>query len=159
MKSQISNMAKIQSLLFSLTFIAVGLMSIILFGKVTNLDCNRYQKNQITCQLESSGLLGKKLTEIKQIQGSEVKRRRSDDGDYTYRVLIKYENGETPLTDYYSSGRSEKYEQVEQINSFINNPEIPNLKVKNDKRWLAYPLGGIFIVIGVITLATTWIPN
>ncbi len=157
-KSPINKMVKIQDMIFAFAFIPAGLLLVILFGKVTILECNYSRQNQIVCQLESSGLLGKKLTKIKQIQGTEVEVNSDSDGD-TYRVVIISKNGKIPLTDYYSSGRLGKYRQVEQINYFINNPETPNLKIKNDGRWFAYPSGGIFILIGIITLATILIGN
>lgn len=153
---------------WSVIFILAGGTAIAFFGKVARLQCHRLEPIRVDCQLTSSGLLGKNTTAIAQLQGAEIEmnrnnnRRRTNRGNtrdrsnnrdnLTYRVMLIAANDRTPLTEYYSSGRSGHEKKVKTIRNFLNNSTEKNLVIKEDSRWLIYPIGGLFVLLGLAIL-------
>ena len=130
-------------------FFFAGLAVTLLAGKVATLNCDRIEPTQITCELTSSGLLSHNVKSIEQLKGAELesKRSRRTRSRNTYRVALLAKSGKIPLTDVYSSGGSSS-RNVALINNFVNNPGANNLKIKEDHRWVAYPFGLLFMLVG-----------
>lgn len=107
---------------------AVGvLLGALLFGGTT-LRCDRATAQ---CQLTHSNVFGdrQRTFAADRLQEAEVERRRSSDGDVTYRVVIQTQDGEIPLTQSSSSGRGRRKQQADAINAFIQNPSQPLLEL------------------------------
>ena len=154
-------------LFWSVIFILAGGTAIAVFGKVASLQCTRIEPIRVDCQLTASGILGTKTTTIAQLQDAALEtsrshsrqpRRRNSDrpnrdrNDPTYRVILIGQNGRIPLTEYYSSGRSGHENKVKKIRTFLNTSTQKQLKIEQDSRWLIYPVGGIFMAIGLAVL-------
>ncbi|NET31538.1 MAG: hypothetical protein F6K19_06000 [Cyanothece sp. SIO1E1] len=134
-------------ILFGSTFFGVGLGTIIIFGKLAVLKCDRIEPTQVTCELISSDLLGQDVAVIRRLQGAEVDVSSDSDSD-TYRIVLIANSKRIPLTKAYSAGASGKYQKVDQINTFINNSAASSLKIQEEHRWFAYPFGGVFMLCG-----------
>ena len=139
--------AIILGVLFGTPFFIAGLFVIAKIGKLATLTCDRTASTVLECQLSTTGLLDTQTTAIAQLLGAEVQTSESSDGD-TYRLLLKTERGEVPLTEVYSSGRRGKSRKAALINAFVSNPSQTSLTIQQDDRWFAYPFGGIFVLAG-----------
>jgi hypothetical protein len=141
-------------LLFGVPFLVSGLAVMLLLGKLTTLDCKRVEPTQVACNLTSAGLLGKQTTSIPagQLQGADVGVSRGDDGD-TYRVILVTKTMSIiPLTGVYSSGYGGKRQKADRINAFVNDSSQMSLTIQQDDRWFAYIFGGIFTLVGGISI-------
>lgn len=136
-------------LLFGGPFLVIGLVVVIFLGKLTILKCDRLEPTQVVCELISTGLLGRKVIPIPlgQLQSADVEVNEDSDGD-TYRVVLMTKAGITPFTQSYSSGEGGKRRNAQRINLFLSSQDQLSLKVQQDDRWFAYPLGGVFALIG-----------
>lgn len=135
-------------MLMGIFFFLSGLGFMITLGRLVELKCKRVEPTQVACELISSNLLGKHTTPIPtgQLQGAEVDKT-SDSEETFYRVELLTKNGRVPLTEmYFGSGR--QYEQADQINAFVSNPQQMSLKIQQRHSWLAYPFGGLFAFVG-----------
>ncbi len=134
--------------LFGIPFVLGGLAVLIFFDKLTTLKCHRLEPTQVACEVIASGLFGKKITSIPagQLQSATVEVNRTSDGG-SYRIALITKNKTIPFTFLYHSGTG-KYQKAKQINAFLNNPQQMSLKIQEDDRWLAYPLGGVFALVG-----------
>lgn len=142
-------------ILFGLPCLLLGLTIITLFGKVTTLKCNRLEIKQVSCEIISSRLLGRKVTSLTngmlkgaELENGTLKGAELEPSQTNYRINIITKNGIIPLTDYYSSGLSEKSEKVEKINKFMGDSQQISLIVKQDDRLFAYQLGSVFALVG-----------
>lgn len=142
-------------MLFGLPCLLSGLTIITLFGKVTTLKCNRFQIKQVSCEIISSRLLGRKVTSLTngmlkgaELENGTLKGTEVEPSKTNYRINLITKNSIIPFTDYYSSGLSEKSEKIEKINNFLGNSQELSLIVKQDDRWFAYQLGSVFALVG-----------
>ncbi len=132
----------------ALIFVIKGL-SFLLDSEVANLRCNRIKTTQIDCQIISSGLLGKNITEIKHIEFAELRRKSSSEEGDSYKIMLSAGNILIPLTklyeyDYYSTIS----QKVNQINMFIADKEKLSLKIQEDNRGIYYPMSCLLILVG-----------
>ncbi|MCS6812096.1 MAG: hypothetical protein NZ772_00750 [Cyanobacteria bacterium] len=142
-------------MLLNVPFLLSGLTAILILGEVAILTCTRLEPSQVACKLTNGRLLGKQVTQIPagKLQRADVSVAKDDDDGDTYRVVLVTETGTIPLTWAYSSGQRGKRQKAEQINAFLANPEQTTLTVRQDDRWFAYLVGGIFTLIGA---GATW---
>jgi hypothetical protein len=185
---------------FGIVFCLAGLTGISCFAKLTILECDRdrLEASQVNCEINSSGLLGKRNTPIGTgIKQAQIEVNRGDDSDTyflsdnetssltdyyflgnsrakievnignshsqievsqgddsdTYRVSLLTNNGNIPLTDYYSSGKSH-FQRAKQINEFIRNQKQMSLIIKQDDRWFFLPLS-LFLLVGIGCIYST----
>jgi hypothetical protein len=96
-----------------------------------------------------SRLLGSDETTIplNQFQGAKVDVIAFSKRD-AYRVVLLTDGGKVPFTTASSGGAEEKQKNADRINAFISNSGKTSLHVQQDDRWLAYPFGGIFVLLG-----------
>lgn len=137
-------------LIMGLGFSLIGALSIFVFGQVSELNCTRQNSDAPACTLTYSGVMGSFRQSIGSLRGARVEDN-CDEDDCAYRVQIETSSGFYPLTDYYSSGS--KAGMVNRIHAFLNNPVEQNLYIVEDSRWLIYPFGGVFGVLGLWILA------
>ncbi|AFY79064.1 hypothetical protein Ple7327_3911 [Pleurocapsa sp. PCC 7327] len=143
--------------MFGGIFVLAGLLTSVLFCKLTTLTCQRQliepTQAQGTCNLIQTGLLDSTVKKIPLniLQGARVEQSRSDD-DYNYRVILLTINGEIPLTSYSSSNQAPKRAIVSQINSFLENSNQMELTVVQDDRWFVI-ITIIFVIIGISIVA------
>ena len=128
-------------------FLGLGLVYILVTGKLTTLKCDRIEPTQVNCEITLSGLLGNQTTQIKQLQGAEVKERLDSDGD-NHRVLLITQEGKIPITNLRTSRILREDSNIAKINTFIHNSAESSLKIQEDDRWIAYPVGIMLMLVG-----------
>ncbi len=135
--------------LFCSVFVVAGLAVMVVFGELATLTCQRVEPTQGRCQFVRSRLLGsnEKTIPLNQLQSATVDVNKSSKGD-TYRVVLLTDAGQVSFTTASSSGAEEKQKNADQINAFIANSGKTSLRVQQDDRWIAYPFGGFFILLG-----------
>lgn len=138
--------------LFGGVFLAVGLAVMWFMGAQTTLVCERPEPRAGTCTLTQINVFGRvnrseslRLTEIER---ADVQVSEDDDGDDTYRVVLRTERGTVPFTDYYSSGRNDKREIADRLNAFLEDGAARELEVSQDDRLFASIFGGVFSCAG-----------
>jgi len=120
------------------------LIGLTLFGSTT-LRCDR---STTQCELTHSNLFGERQRTFstESLQRAEVDRRRSSDGDSTYRVLIQTQEGDIPLTQSSSSEWARRQLQADEINTFIQDLAQPTLEIGENNYLVAI---FIFVVFGL----------
>ena len=94
-----------------------------------------------------------KLTDrpLRQVHSAWVDESCDDDG-CTYRVVLETDQGQLPMGTAYSSGSTSKQEQADQVNAFVKDDSIRQVKIQaGGGLWLFIPL--IFIALGVGLIA------
>lgn len=141
--------------LFGLVFVAVGLGSAFMIGKLATLNCQRRGSGG-ECQFVTRALIGPS-TEVtfaaRDLQGAELQWSEDSDGDVTYRVAFQVQGKWMPLSAVYSSGSSSKQAAVQSINAFAGDPSQTSLAVRQDDRLFAMLFGGIFSLAGLAMIA------
>jgi hypothetical protein len=142
-------MTPIRTMLFGSAFVVAGLAAIVFGGELATLTCQRLEPTQGSCQFVRSRLLGSDETTIplNQLQGAKVDVIAFSKRD-AYRVVLLTDGGKVPFTTASSGGAEEKQKNADRINAFISNSGKTSLRVQQDDRWLAYPFGGIFVLLG-----------
>lgn len=177
LKLQVNNKSSRLESLFSVLFgglfsLGAGIAVILIFAKVTTLNCDkatprdRLESTRVACQLTSSVLLIPSTISIPpgHLQSAEVEMSKTGNGADTYRVVLITKNQEIPLTNYFIlGGRSDQYQKANKINTFLSQPEQLSLKIRQGGgEWFAYPVGGFLILLGVgltSAILTTKLPN
>jgi hypothetical protein len=130
-------------------FVALGLL-LVSSGELTTLSCSRVKPTQGNCQLISSGLLGSKVraTQLSELQGAKIEDNPMDDD--TSRVTLLTRKGEVLL----SKSTDDKIAEatVSEINTFIQHPERTSLTIEQDERGIYFPVGGLVIAAGLLTI-------
>lgn len=142
-------------------FTTVGLAVGLTLGGETTLECDRTLPSA-QCQITSSSWIEThtQTLPVNQMLGAEVESSHSSDGGYTYRVVMLTQEGRVPLTDVYSSGMTHYSDQAKQINQFLQNPDQPHLRLRQDNRWwgllflVAFGGGGLAILFGFGKIVT-----
>ena len=148
------------TVIFSVVFIGAGVAIMVLVGKNTTFDCKRLEPptNQGKCELASKSILPiaseETIIPIKDLIDAKLDISYDDeDNSETYRVLLLTNMEESiPLTFYYSGDRSDKQQQIQQIQTFLANTNQTDLNIQQDDRLFGYIFGGIFAGVGILTL-------
>lgn len=118
------------------------------FGRLTTLNCRRDDRAQITCQKTERSLtvvepmetiVGLKSATIEEV-GRKYRR--------AYRVVLRTESGDYPLTEQYQSDRLKKEEAADQINRYVADPTQTTLTLLQDDRGQSNLFGLIFVASG-----------
>ncbi|GAA6621772.1 hypothetical protein [Scytonema sp. NUACC26] len=143
--------------IFSTTFILAGLSIAVFGGQVHTLKCRRILSNPSVCEVSSAGLLWSTQQNIpvSDIQGTEVDVIQDNKKNVYYQIVIVTNQKRVPILIKISD-----YETIEmwtkQIEVFLTKTQIQELLVQKDERLEGFIFGaifgGIFILIGVITL-------
>jgi hypothetical protein len=127
-------------------------------ARVSTLDCHRLESTRIDCTVETRwlGVLPLEQQTVQQLEGASVNRNCSKDikkPDSTETCVTSVDlataGGIVPLSPALASGGNEehKYDVAAQINTFVNNPDMPSLRTVQTE------LGPQTIVLGLILLA------
>ncbi|MDZ7957271.1 MAG: hypothetical protein RMY34_05110 [Aulosira sp. DedQUE10] len=132
-------------------FFLGGLAIIAIFGQLASLECHRFSFSQTSCQLISSGVLGRTVTRLTALQKAEVSLKRVKNSK-NYKVILITQQGKVPLTVYDSSNEQEIDRIANKINTFIKQQQ-QSLLVEQIDRWFpSYVFGLIFILVGAIVI-------
>ena len=148
------------TVIFGVIFTGAGVAIMVFFGKTTTLDCKRLEPptNQGQCELLSKSILPiaseETIIPIKSLMDAKLDISYDDeDNSETYRVLLLTNMEQSiPFTFYYSGERSDKQQQIQQIKNFIDNSNQVDLNIEQDDRLFGYLFGGVFAVVGIITM-------
>jgi hypothetical protein len=134
----------------SLVFTLVGLGITYLAGQVSTLDCVKTD-GQPVCRLSVSFMDSIQLKEmsIQKLDSASVEEDCDDDG-CTYRVVLNTGFGPQVFTDGSDSNYGSKQAKADQINQFLQSPDVTELQVKDGGGFWAYfcfmfVLGGLFM--------------
>ena len=138
-------------------FTIIGVVIIILLSKASTFACERALPNQGRCELTHSNFVLSRtaVLPIQDLKGAEVvmTHTRQMDSFFLrqphYRVLLLTQTEKIPLTLYGTTNHEPQDAIAAEINAYLNNPHETSLLIAWDNRWLAYILGGIFIVVGL----------
>lgn len=108
-------------LLIGISFVSAGLIVFYFFGQTISLDCTREDTRYPRCFVTLS-LLNIKLKEqrIDALIESRIIESRDSDDDITYKIILETNQGNVPLTSYYSSGYESKARFVEDLNALLD---------------------------------------
>ena len=130
----------------------LGLLFIYLVGQKTQITCTRASGNNVSCLIKSVWM-GKVTVSSREASGV---RNAFVDSDYddeenstTYRVVLKTNGKDVPVTRAYSSGNIEKTELADDINAFIKNQTSAeaDFTYKSAGGIIAAIVVGIFFVV------------
>lgn len=149
-------------LLSGVLFLTMGFVTFLLFGQVAVLECTRTQISKPSCVL-SHTLVGFTFKEqaVPGLNRARINESIDSDDDATYKIFLETDNGDIPLTFYYSSGKSEKQAAVTEINTYLVDREEQILDVQYRFGNGLMPLISIIlsvpsIVIGLMVKGTVW---
>lgn len=120
----------IGSILGGLISIVIGCIMFFIFGREITLTCRYASATQANCT-KVSRLMGITIgepQEITSLKGASVEENCDEDG-CTFRVLLHTDSENTPLTSYYSSGKTKKSEQAAQLNDYLQASREPELEL------------------------------
>ncbi len=126
------------------------MLTILLEDIQVNLHCQKPQPGKIYCQLHKRKLLKQedKILASGELKGARLNQNEDENGVF-YGIQLETEKGEIPLgmTSPWSGFKNRK---VNQINHFLDNPDLTTLDVKqNDAIFFIFQLilwGGTMIV-------------
>lgn len=135
-------------------FLLIGLTIVAAFGQLATLECQRSASPQVSCQLTSTGILGKKITHLTALQGAMVRLERVKTTK-NYHVVLITQQSEVPLTTYQSTNAAETNKIAGKINIFVKAQQQSLLKIEQVDRWFpSFVFGGAFILVGVLVIVT-----
>lgn len=127
---------------------SVGLILLLVLGRLTSLRCDRFGLSLASCTVETLGIgLEKQKTLL-------LKHVYRADIDSLYRIVLRTDQGDIPLTYPYTALNWEQKAVVSQINNFLGNPIALNLSMSQDGRAFAYPFGIILLGGGLGLMAS-----
>ncbi|MEC4803057.1 MAG: hypothetical protein SAJ12_17005 [Jaaginema sp. PMC 1079.18] len=141
---------------------AIGTGVALQLGQITTLECDRRLNR---CEIKRQSWLNQNRQTFAALdlqaafvaaKPVEIPSDRLERSNEMYRVVLTINNGEVPLTGYYSSDRQPKSALVAEINTFLLNPERLTLTVQQDNRLNAYIAGGICAIVGLVIMASSW---
>jgi len=140
-------------------FILIGCALALPFTSQVTLACERIDPTQVTCKLTATSLLEENSILIPngQLKGIAVDGYEDGEDDTPYLIT---EHGIIPLSGMYSLGEERKREKVNQIDTFINDPEQVWLKIQHSNRWSTYLTVGVFFIApgSLILIAALFTP-
>ncbi len=140
------------SWLIGLLIIVFGMVMVFIFGKVTKVTCQRAEPAQVNCVKRESwlGLIPLSETNIVNVQSAYVDEHiDSEDGDLTYRVVITSDEGDVPLTSFYSGNYGNKGDTAMTINNFVANGREDSLTMTDNSGIAAAVFSGAFVLGGI----------
>ena len=113
-------------------------------AKGATLTCTRFPNQCLLVTIP--GLFGSpQQRTISELQSAAV-----EGNDETYRVMLRFPEGQTPLTSFSSSGIEPKQEIVNQITEYLTNSSQLSLYVRQEEpilHWIGYGIAGVGILI------------
>jgi hypothetical protein len=141
-------------LLFAAPFIIVGLVVTAATVKITTLECQRTEGNQIACQRIITGILGTEKDRIPGQLQTVTTVKTSGTG-----VVLGTSTGEVNLAPYKAFVTDSQDRTTDRLNAFLQDPQQATIRVEQDDRWINFLWCGNFMIGGVIiTLFALVIP-
>ncbi|MBD1832616.1 hypothetical protein H6F61_07875 [Cyanobacteria bacterium FACHB-472] len=116
--------------------------------QLATLECARLQSLGM-CKLVESSLRGETVTPfpLNRLEKADVERNGRSN-----QLVLLTSDGELyfPI----NNGFTFTNDKASEINVFVQNSEAKSLKLEQDNRWFAYPLGASLIVLGSFSLWT-----
>lgn len=137
-----------------LVFILISVIAVAFLGTRTALTCNRSGEAECTLAQKTVLKTSKRTIPILKLREAYVDTSVDSEGDATYRVVLRTDSGEVPLTSSWSSGYAGKQDVANQINAFLQSGDS-SLTVEQDDRLLMYILGAIFAGAGSLLILLT----
>jgi hypothetical protein len=127
-------------------------------GQLTELQCRRSSSPQtIVCtRTITTGLKREKpliINNITEATIQQVGRKFRN----AYRVILVTETTTIPFTEDFKSDKREKEEHIDQINQFIQSPNVPKLDLLEDDRAQSNLFGLMFISTGLLWILLAWV--
>jgi hypothetical protein len=141
---------RVNSMLFAPPFVAVGLVIALFFGQVSVLECVHPEPSQVVCEKEVRllGLVPVGRETIRDVRGAWLDDNCDSDG-CTYRVVLRTDGSDVPLTSYYAAGQRAKEEMADRINTYVEQESEGLLRLRAGSALLGGLLGGLFVAVGV----------
>lgn len=141
--------------LLGLFFILISIFVVVFLGTQTSLICDR--GGQAVCTLSQKTMFktSARTIPLSQLREAYVESSVDSDGDETYRVVLRTDSGDIPLTSSRSSGYAGKRDVANQINAFLQSGSQPGLVVEQDDRLLLYIIGAVFAGAGLLLALLT----
>lgn len=141
------------ALIFGVICLGVGISHFMFSNCKTTLTCDRLNQYSGTCQIIHKKFIGSEaivfpITELKEAYVEED----FDDNGYIYAVILKTDKGEMKLHDSYTFDKNEKDVLAQQINNFIKNTAVKDLKVEQEENTGVNVLAGAFMFFGIVFL-------
>jgi hypothetical protein len=127
-------------------------------GQLTELQCRRSSSPQtIVCtRTITTGLKREKpliINNITEARIQQVGRKFRN----AYRVILVTETTTIPFTEDFKSDEQEKETHIDQINQFIQSPNVPKLDLLEDDRAQSNLFGLMFISTGLLWILLAWV--
>lgn len=132
-------------LLFAAPFIVVGLVLTAATVKVTTLECQRTEGNQIGCQRTITGILGVEKDLIPGQLQTVTTVKNSGTG-----VVLGTSTGEVNLASYKAFVTDSQDRTTDRLNIFLKDPQQATIRVEQDDRWINFLWCGNFVIGGVV---------
>ena len=142
-----------RALFFGLLLVGIGLFILLTFGNVTSLQCRRLETTYVVCEKEVKllGILSTSEETIAGVEGAWVDERYDDEDGHKYRVVLNTNQGDVPLTAYYSSDRGAKEAKEKtaaQIKAYIQGEGEETLEIRQSTL-MGGLMGGFLILAGL----------
>lgn len=135
--------------LLATPFLALGLWCLLGWARVSELHCARQSGETARCVLISESLLQQTLDEFDGdlLRTAQIEVHTTYDENQvqyvTRRVVLILANGPRALSSF-GAGHSD--ELLQDISEFVANADEPELHLRADSRWFAYPMGGLWLL-------------
>ena len=139
---------------FGLIFVLVGLGALYLFGQTVRLACTRQDGGTISCTLQTSavGLVPLRSATVAGLQSARLGHSCNGGGNCSYRVELVGANGTTAVTDFYSTGKTDKQALADQINRFEQDSAAQTLQAEVPLNPLTVLFCGVFVAAGIFAM-------
>lgn len=135
--------------LLGIGFVISAVIGVLFLSSQSILTCARAES---ICNLEEKTLLKTMTLSIPlgQLVSAEVYTNDEIYGGESYKILLNTTNGTILLTSYSARDYNSHVLVADEINTFISNPALPSLEVKQGSRMFLYIISAIFVVIGLL---------
>ncbi len=136
----------IQSVFVAILMAGGSLLAMYFFGSTVNLNCERDSTGAVNCTRDQNwlGLLEGSTKPVPGLQRAVIQENYDDDGS-TYRVALRSEQGDIPLSAAYTSGYEDKADLASQINTFLSDPAQTTLEVST-----GIPIAGVLFSVSLL---------
>lgn len=115
--------------------------------QLATLECDRLQAGGM-CKLLISSVRGEKVIPLP-LDNLEQALVQKHGKSSQLVLLTHHQKLQFPINNGFSSTEN----KADQVNAFLQDPAATSLTIKQDNRWLAYPLGLSLTLLGSLSLA------
>ncbi len=124
-------------------------LSLVLWQK-TVLECVRSPEEDGKCRLQQTTAFSQSITELRlsELLGASIGTIRKE-GQTPNHVRLITSSGNIPFIPYYTLGYGDRQQIVDEIDTFLWDPQQISLLIQDDSRWFAIAFGGLFMITGL----------